>query len=152
MPVPATGQTCTPAHMTQTTKRRGLIALALIALAACSGDGTQNAAPFAPTGRVFRPVYVVNGTTKRLNLTTEDQAKVAFKDPIQGVKDAPGNAASISTQTPCTRSAQLSLASGTSRPARGSCAPSDRGLRADHLKGKKQEHVTRTDYPAPGAP
>jgi hypothetical protein len=35
-------------------------------------------------------MYVVAGTTKRLNLTAEDQARVAFKDPIQGATDAKG--------------------------------------------------------------
>ena len=73
--------------MTQSTKWRGLGALALIA-AACS-DGNQKA-PVAPSGRVFRPTYVVVGSTKRLNLTDEDQQKVTFKDPIQGAKDATG--------------------------------------------------------------
>jgi hypothetical protein len=39
---------------------------------------------------VLGPAYVITGLTKRLNLTAEDSAKVAYKDPIQGTKDGRG--------------------------------------------------------------
>jgi hypothetical protein len=68
---------------------RGLAALALTAVAAACSDGNQKT-PFTPSTRTLRPTYIMNGSTKRLNLTDEDQQKVAFKDPIRGSKDAAG--------------------------------------------------------------
>jgi hypothetical protein len=68
------------------------IALAVVMLAAslvaCSDE--EKKAPLAPPVSPFGPMYIVTGTTKRLNLVPEDEEKVAFKDPIQGTKDAKG--------------------------------------------------------------
>src|SRR5512134_899894 len=65
-------------------------ALAIVGVVVACDSTNQSTASIAPPNRVA-PTYLHEGTKVRLNLLTRQaRARVAFKDPIQGVKNARG--------------------------------------------------------------
>ena len=66
------------------------LTLAIVALAAC-GDSTDQTTPGVAPQPSSPPAYITEGAKVRLNLLTpQARSRVAFKDPIQGVKNALG--------------------------------------------------------------
>ena len=68
----------------------GALALILFVVTALSGCEPADL-PAAYNAVRVTPTWVQNGTKRRLNLATpEARARVAYKDPVQGVKNAEG--------------------------------------------------------------
>src|SRR5688500_8891466 len=71
-------------------RNSSVLALAIVALAAC-GDSTDQTTPGVAPSQESPPAYITEGAKVRLNLlTAEARNRVSFKDPIQGVKNALG--------------------------------------------------------------
>lgn len=72
-------------------RARSLAALVLLVAAAACSDTSTKDSPVGAEKRQRPPTYVIQEGKVRLNLQTpEARARVVYRDPVQGVKDANG--------------------------------------------------------------